>query len=773
MVRRWLDARVRFPLSVAGIRMPLLAAAAALALLRDGPGIATAEPRGTSEAAAAAGAADTSSDPGATVAGDLPERIEPQTPRDEAGEDRLRASALLAQARLLFRREQFAESLQAYQRAYRYADELPMVAAEIVPLAFRIGRNDEAVAYAKHVDPARPLDPLVLNRLALELTAKQDYFRALELYRLSEPEAARSTPHGPSIVMRFEMGRLLYVTEQHAEAAAVFTRVREALEQPEPPKEDLPAIEALTEHAEISFSLMAEAALKAGEDDAQLRELAESLFRRAYRDRPDSPLLQLHLARVAVAHGQAEAAEAALDAFLKSGVTEAGTTPYELLAELLEKQGRSDQLVTRLESLLVTQPQNAYLAFSLAEALLRGEQWDRGVEVLTALQARQPLLDASRLLVEAHFRRRDADATLRAIEEAVGRFSELDLLQPQLSLVLDDQAFCDQMLARAAADQAAGVKEAAVPGTRHARSRAFALAQFCERRERMQEAEAYYREATGEPPAMDVEAGLMWGLSHLLAERPAQAAEVFRGLLEGRLEERERGLMEFHLSTALMVMGQHDEAFRLSAAASQRLPESPLLQLRPAWVLYRAGRLPESAKAYEEFLRRFGDRYGDAALRATVREAKVTLSSLCSQAGRADEAEEWLEQVLDEFPDETGVKNDLGYLWAERGVHLQRALRMVQQAIDDDPENHAFRDSLGWVLYRMGRYPEAVEQLRKAVREESPEGEILDHLAEAQLRAEGEAAARATWQRALEVLKPDDGALRRRIEEKLADLVRE
>jgi Flp pilus assembly protein TadD len=183
--------------------------------------------------------------------------------------------------------------------------------------------------------------------------------------------------------------------------------------------------------------------------------------------------------------------------------------------------------------------------------------------------------------------------------------------------------------------------------------------------------------------------------------------------------------------------------------------------------------LPESAKAYEEFLRRFGDRYGDAALRATVREAKLTLSSLCTQTGRADEAEEWLEQVLDEFPDETGVKNDLGYLWADRGVHLQRALRMVQQAIDDDPDNHAFRDSLGWVLYRMGRYPEAVEQLRKAVREESPDGEILDHLAEAQLRAEGEIAARATWQRALEVLKPGDGPLRRRIEEKLADLVRE
>jgi len=766
VVRRLLNARVGF-LLVTWLVIPRQVEAEPAAA-----GASPAKPEAAAESTAGTtpdATPDTTSDLGTTVVVDPPQSFEPSVPRDEAGEDRLHASALLTQARLLFRREQFTESLRAYQRAYRYADELPLVAAEIVPLAFRLGRNDEAVAYARHVDPARPLDPLVLNRLALELTARQDYFRALDLYRQSEPQAALDVPRGPSIVMRFEMGRLLYLTDQFAEAAAVFARVREALEQPAPSKEDLPAIEALTEHAEISYALMAEAALRAGAENAIQREQAESLFRRAYRERPDSPLLRLHLARVAFTRDQLDAAEESLDGFLKTGLTEAGTTPYELLTELLERQGRRDQLVPRLEALLAAQPQNAYLAYSLAEALLRENQLDRAVEVLEALQARQPLLDASRLLLEAHVRRRDASATLKTLEEAVGRFSELDLLQPQLSLVLEADGLCDEIAARAAADR----EQAPVAGTRHARPRAFALAQLSERRERLEESETHYREATGEPPGVDVEAGLMWGLSHLLANRPRQAADVFRRLLDGRLEERERGLMEFHLSTATLVDGQYDEALRLARAASLRLPDSPLLQLRPAWVLYRAGRHEEATKAYEAFLQRFGDRHGDAAVRATVREAKMTLSSLYARAGRAEEAEEWLEQVLDEFPDETGVKNDLGYLWADRGVHLRRSLRMIQQAVDAEPENHAYRDSLGWALYRLGRYPEAVEQLKQAVGDEDPAGEILDHLAHAQLQVEGEEAARTTWQRALKVLEPGDATLRRRIEEKLADLDRE
>jgi tetratricopeptide (TPR) repeat protein len=123
-----------------------------------------------------------------------------------------------------------------------------------------------------------------------------------------------------------------------------------------------------------------------------------------------------------------------------------------------------------------------------------------------------------------------------------------------------------------------------------------------------------------------------------------------------------------------------------------------------------------------------------------------------------DDAEEWLEQVLDEFPEDIGAMNDLGYLWADRGKSLGRSLRMIEKAVAAEPDNGAYRDSLGWVLYRLGKYGEAVLELRKAVSTEEPDPVILDHLGDALLRTGDSAGAVDSWQQAAALLEttPDN-----------------
>ena len=120
--------------------------------------------------------------------------------------------------------------------------------------------------------------------------------------------------------------------------------------------------------------------------------------------------------------------------------------------------------------------------------------------------------------------------------------------------------------------------------------------------------------------------------------------------------------------------------------------------------------------------------------REILRDARLELSGLCVLKHRLPEAEEWLQQVLDEYPDDVAACNDLGYLWADQGTHLQRALKMIRHAVAAEPDNAAYRDSLGWVLYRLGRYPEAVAELEKAAAKE-PAAEVLDHLGDARLKA--------------------------------------
>jgi Flp pilus assembly protein TadD len=87
--------------------------------------------------------------------------------------------------------------------------------------------------------------------------------------------------------------------------------------------------------------------------------------------------------------------------------------------------------------------------------------------------------------------------------------------------------------------------------------------------------------------------------------------------------------------------------------------------------------------------------------------------------------------VLDEFPDDPGALNDLGYLWTEQGKNLQWARQMIQKAVDSEPENAAYLDSLGWAYYQLGQYAEAVQWLEKAAAGDEPDGVILDHLGDA------------------------------------------
>src|SRR5262249_892052 len=126
------------------------------------------------------------------------------------------------------------------------------------------------------------------------------------------------------------------------------------------------------------------------------------------------------------------------------------------------------------------------------------------------------------------------------------------------------------------------------------------------------------------------------------------------------------------------------------------------------------------------------------------------LSNLCVLEGKLAESEEWLEQVLDEFPEDVGALNDLGYLWADANKHLERALEMIQKAVNKEPKNMAYRDSLGWGLFRLGRTPEAIAELKVAAGSPEPDGVVLEHLGDA-LMAGGDAKGAAeSWTRASE-----------------------
>ncbi|HTU26252.1 MAG TPA: tetratricopeptide repeat protein, partial [Pirellulales bacterium] len=211
----------------------------------------------------------------------------------------------------------------------------------------------------------------------------------------------------------------------------------------------------------------------------------------------------------------------------------------------------------------------------------------------------------------------------------------------------------------------------------------------------------------------------------------------------------------FYLSGALALDDKTDEALAAARQAAEMRPDMVRFDSRIGWILYRAKRYEEARAAYEQTLAKFDSDPASTDNREAIHDVRLALSNLEILTHHSDKAEEWLEQLWDEFPADAGVLNDLGYSWADQGKHLHRSLRMIEQAVAAEPKNMAFRDSLGWALYRLGRYPEAVVELRTAAAVEKPDATVLDHLGDALAAAGDRPAAIAAWQQAAAAFDAD------------------
>jgi Tfp pilus assembly protein PilF len=210
------------------------------------------------------------------------------------------------------------------------------------------------------------------------------------------------------------------------------------------------------------------------------------------------------------------------------------------------------------------------------------------------------------------------------------------------------------------------------------------------------------------------------------------------------------------LAESYFMDGQLELAFDAAKEAHRLDDADPSAHFLLALLLNRLGRGADALQEYQEFLKRHGDNE-DLVIRAHAGMSSVYVDMNDYAKGEAELAE-----LLQRNPDDAGINNDLGYLYAEQGKNLEQAEKMIRKALSEEPKNGSYLDSLGWVLYKKGKVSEAVDYLRQAAAEPSPQPTRLDHLGDALYRLGKYDEAEKVWKQAEQLAarpKPPDKRL--------------
>ncbi len=114
-------------------------------------------------------------------------------------------------------------------------------------------------------------------------------------------------------------------------------------------------------------------------------------------------------------------------------------------------------------------------------------------------------------------------------------------------------------------------------------------------------------------------------------------------------------------------------------------------------------------------------------------------------------ATDLLGRALALSPDDPEIQNNLGYLWADRGEHLDRAEQLLSEALAAAPRPH-IQDSWAWVRYKKGEFRPALVMLLEAL--DTVDGDdptLYDHTGDVLWWLERDDEAVSMWTEALDL----------------------
>jgi len=602
--------------------------------------------------------------------------------------------------------------------------------ALLATLLWREDKRDEALALLDRTLEASPDDAVLRQIYAqLLLTAGKPEQAAAQL-----KEVVRLEPENQA--HRYRLAQL-YASQKMTDAAIETLR---------------DAVKAKPGDVDAKLALANLLAAQRSFEDAERELLA---FVKAA---PKDLDLRLGVGRFYEANGRLEPAELAYREVVEAaGDRASGLTARTRIASLMIRGGQLDEATALLEDVLARNPSDADALVMRAQIAIQRGDTDAAVVDLRAALRDQPtnvLLIAQ--LAQAYIRSGNltlAEQTLRQAVQANPRDAmtrlalaqflvnkgEPDKARPVLEqLVKDDPNNLEALegLARllllagdpAAALQAATTLQALQPKSMTGYLLAGAAQQALGRGDDARS--SYEAGLAASPEALEP----LVALSQMDVAAGGSARALAR--IDARLAEQPKDAALHNLrGDLLLAMKRPADALASFEAAIKGQPSWPQPHRGQAAALVASGQAERAIETLKGAL----DATGESA------DIALELAGLYSLQARHDDAIAVYERMLAKNADDAVAANNLAMLLVTHRsdeASLERAGQLAERFAASD--NPAFLDTYGWVLYKRGRYAEAIVPLEKAVAKVPESQELSYHLGMAQLRAGRSADARKT-----------------------------
>ncbi len=256
-------------------------------------------------------------------------------------------------------------------------------------------------------------------------------------------------------------------------------------------------------------------------------------------------------------------------------------------------------------------------------------------------------------------------------------------------------------------------------------------------------------------------------LTGVLRDRPNELrVRDFLGLLYEEMKDYDRAIETYQANVkidptffdSILHLGFVSYRLKRNEAALSYLEEAVKLNPKRPEPYLLQGLTYFQMKEYQQAKARLEDGIQQDPSNA---ELHFNLGTIYDKLDRFDEVVREMEQALELDADHADALNYLGYSYADRGIHIDKAVELTQRAVTLKPHNGYYVDSLGWALFKDGRVDEALEMMQRALALVHDDPVIYEHLGEIFLRRQEPEKARDAWIHSLQ-LDSTNEALKRR-----------